>query len=81
MNAASLHTLIYRDVARGLEANKALLDWGAQQGLVWDSWPEGNGEGFGARLEVYLTDPKDEPDLAKWETEVAIRLADGPAQS
>jgi len=74
-------TLIYTDVARGMEANKALLDWGAQQGLVWDSWPEGNGEGFGARLEVYLTDPKDEPDLAKWETEVAIRLADGPAQS
>jgi effector-binding domain-containing protein len=73
-------TLIYTDVARGMEANKALLDWGAQQGLVWDSWPEGNGEGFGARLEVYLTDPKDEPDLAKWETDVAIRLADSPAQ-
>jgi effector-binding domain-containing protein len=73
-------TLIYTDVARGIEANKALLDWGAQQGLVWDSWPEGSGEGFGARVEFYLTDPQDEPDLAKWETEVAIRLADDPAR-
>ncbi len=74
-------TLIYTDVSRGMEANKALLDWGAQEGLVWDSWPDGDGEGFGARLEFYLTDPKDEPDPAKWETEVAIRLADGPTPS
>ena len=33
-------------------------------------------DGFGARYESYLTDPADEPDMAKWETEVAIRLAD-----
>jgi hypothetical protein len=69
-------TLIYTDVAQGIEANAALLEWGAQQGLVWDSWPADNGEGWGARLESYLTDPQDEPDLTKWEQEVAIRLAE-----
>ncbi|HEY8285208.1 MAG TPA: GyrI-like domain-containing protein [Chloroflexota bacterium] len=68
-------TLIYTDVGRGIEANAALLDWGARQGLTWDSWPAENGEGFGARFESFLTDPRDEPDPTKWETEVAIRLA------
>jgi effector-binding domain-containing protein len=74
-------TLIYADVRRGIEANAALLEWGARQGLVWDSWTAENGEAFGARLESYLTDPQDEPDLAKWETEVAIRLADDQPSS
>lgn len=69
-------TLIYTDVRRGVEANAALLDWGAAQGLVWDSWAAENGDGFGARLESYLTDPDEEPDPAKWETEVAIRVAE-----
>lgn len=68
-------TLIYQDVARGIEANAALLDWGAAEGLTWDTWTAENGDGFGARLESFLTDPNEEPDPAKWETEVAIRLA------
>lgn len=69
-------TLVYTDVRLGIEANAALLDWGARQGLVWDSWATENGEAFGARLESFLTDPQDESDPARWETEVAIRLAD-----
>lgn len=69
-------SLVYTDVQRGIEANAALLDWGAEQGLVWDSWATEKGDGFGARLESFLTDPAEEPDASKWETEVAIRLAD-----
>jgi len=34
------------------------------------------GDRWGARLETYFTDPSVEPDLSKWTTEVAIRLAD-----
>ncbi|HXT36332.1 MAG TPA: GyrI-like domain-containing protein [Chloroflexota bacterium] len=68
-------TLIYQDAGRGIEANAALLEWGARQGLAWDSWAAANGEGFGARYESFLTDPQVEPDPKKWETEVAIRLA------
>ena len=59
----------------GIEANAALLDWGAENGLVWDTWTAENGDEFGARLESFLTDPDKEPDPAKWETEVAIRVA------
>ena len=69
-------SLIYTGIMNGIPANKALLDWGAEQGLVWDTYVSDHGDGFGARYESYLTDPADEPDMAKWETEVAIRLAD-----
>lgn len=58
-----------------IKANGALVDWGAAQGLVWDSWQDEHGDAFGARLETYITDPGEEPDPSKWETEVAIRLA------
>ncbi len=69
-------SLVYTGPYDGLvEANAALLDWGAEQGLMWDSWAAENGDRFGARLESYLTDPSTEPDPAKWDTEVAIRVA------
>jgi hypothetical protein len=29
-----------------------------------------------ARYESYLTNPQEQPDPAKWETEVAIKVAD-----
>jgi effector-binding domain-containing protein len=57
-------------------ATKALLDWAAGQGLSWDASPDGSGERWGARLENYLTDPREEPDMSKWLTELAFRLAD-----
>jgi effector-binding domain-containing protein len=71
-------SLVYTGVANGVAANGALLDWGAAQGLAWDRSPTARGDAFGARLESFLTNPDDEPDPAKWQTEVAIRLADRP---
>jgi effector-binding domain-containing protein len=68
--------LVYSGVKNGMKANAALLDWGAAQGLAWDQWQVENGDAFGGRIESYLTDPAAEPDSTKWETEVAIRLAD-----
>src|SRR5205814_9807599 len=65
-------SLTYTGVKLGIEANRALLDWGAAKGLKWDTFAAENGDGFGARYESFLTDPADEPDQAKWETEVAI---------
>jgi effector-binding domain-containing protein len=53
-----------------------LLDWAAGQGLTWDMSPGEKGERWGARLETYLTDPSEEPDMSKWVTELAFRLAD-----
>ncbi|HTT92419.1 MAG TPA: GyrI-like domain-containing protein [Acidimicrobiales bacterium] len=49
-----------------------LLDWGAAQGLKWDA----DGDRWGCRLEIFLTDPGQQPDMSKWETQLAFRLAD-----
>jgi len=70
-------TLIYTgDYAGLMDANAALLEWGMKKSLVWDKRETDDGDAFGARYESYLKDPSNEPDPAKWETEVAIRLAD-----
>ena len=59
-----------------MEVTRALLDWAARQGLRWDMSPAGGGERWGCRLEIYLTDPGQEPDMSKWQTQLAFRLAD-----
>jgi effector-binding domain-containing protein len=58
------------------EVTKALLDWAGGQGLRWDMSPADGGERWGCRLEIYLTDPGQEPDMSKWQTQLAFRLAD-----
>lgn len=68
--------LIYTGVQNGIAGNAALLDWGAQQGLVWDQHGTPQGNAFGGRYEVLIDGPDDDPDPANWDTEVAIRLAD-----
>jgi effector-binding domain-containing protein len=73
--------LVYTGRDNGIAGNAALLDWGTQRGLVWDRWSADNGDAFGARYESFLTAPDEEPDPRKWETEVAIRLADGVAEA
>ena len=55
---------------------KALLDWAAGQGLTWDMSPDADGDRWGSRVEFYLTDPQQEPDMSKWVTQLAYRLAD-----
>jgi effector-binding domain-containing protein len=69
-------SLVYRGVKNGIKGNAALLDWGAANGLAWDMWNTEQGDAFGSRYESFLTDPEEEPDPSKWDTEVAIRLAD-----
>jgi len=59
-----------------VEATTALLDWAAQQGLAWDMNETPEGQRWGCRLEVYKTDPAEQPDMTKWETELLFRLAD-----
>lgn len=58
-----------------LPATADLLRWAAQQGLTFDSRPGPDGEEWGCRLESYLTDPAEEHDLNRWETELAFRLS------
>ena len=73
-------SLVYTGIDNGIKANWALLKWGVEKGLVWDTWKTEQGDAFGARLESFLTNPDEEPDRAKWETEVAIRLAEQQPQ-
>jgi hypothetical protein len=61
----------------GLAAATAdLLAWAEREGLRWDSEPTPDGERWGCRLERYLTDPRIQPDMSRWETELSFRLAD-----
>ena len=70
-------TLIYRGPYDGLyDANGTLIDWGKKMSIKWDMSETEEGDQFGCRLEVYLTDPGTELDPEKQETEVTIRLSD-----
>jgi DNA gyrase inhibitor GyrI len=53
-----------------------LLAWAGKQDLRWDRADSNRGEKWGCRLEVYRTDPAEEPDMSKWEVELCFRLSD-----
>jgi effector-binding domain-containing protein len=70
-------TLRYTGHPDGLVgATASLLDWAAQQHLAWDVSSTDDRDRWAARLEIYETDPAVEPDMAKWTTQLAFRLAD-----
>jgi hypothetical protein len=47
----------------------------AGQGLTFDVRETEDGDRWGARLEIYESDPAQEPDMDKWVTDLAFRLA------
>jgi DNA-binding transcriptional MerR regulator len=59
------------------QVTEALLEWASGQGLAWDMSPGEDGERWGGRVEFYRTNPAEEPDMNKWVTQLAFRLADG----
>jgi effector-binding domain-containing protein len=59
-----------------MPANGVLVDWAKANGIEWDRWDDPKGDAFRSRYENYIIDPGDDPDPAKWQTEVAIKLAD-----
>ena len=61
--------------AKLVDATAELLAWAAAQGLVFDVSETDAGERWGCRLEIYLTDPARQPDMDKWETQLAFLLA------
>lgn len=70
-------SVIYRDVS-GIAGNRALVEWARDNGIRWDRWDDPKGDAFRCRIEIFLTDPAEQPDRKKWETEVAIKLAGDP---
>ena len=70
-------TMIYAGhPAKLVDATAELLAWASREGLAFDVAETDDGERWGARLEIYFTDPGQEPDMDKWETQLAFRLAD-----
>lgn len=53
-----------------------LLAWAAGEGLTWDMTETPDGQAWNCRLEIYVTNPAEQPDPATWETQLAFRLAD-----
>jgi RNA polymerase sigma-70 factor (ECF subfamily) len=53
-----------------------LNDWAEAQGLRWDAEQTPGGDKFVCRLEIYKTDPRVQPDMSKWETDLVFKLAD-----
>ena len=51
-----------------IDANQALQEWIQERGLRVAMTEEPDGDHFESRIEVYLTDPAEEPDEKKWET-------------
>jgi effector-binding domain-containing protein len=62
---------------RLIDVTAAVLDWAAREGLTWDMTETENRQEWGCRLELYKTNPSEEPDMNKWETELAFRLVPG----
>jgi effector-binding domain-containing protein len=64
-------TAMYHGHPQGLrDATGELLDWGSAEGVEWDA----DGDKWAARLEVYLSDPREVPDMADWDTELQFKL-------
>ena len=62
-----------------VQVTAGMRDWAAAEGLRFDCWDTPEGEAWGCRLELQLTDPLVEPEMSRWETQLALRLADdGP---
>jgi effector-binding domain-containing protein len=59
-----------------MDVNAVLIGWAKEKGIAWDVAEMGDGDHFACRLEIYETDPMEEPDPDKWITEVAIKVAD-----
>jgi effector-binding domain-containing protein len=59
-----------------VQATSDLLAYAEKERLTFDSSMTPDGEEWVARLEYYLTDPADEPDLNQWDTLLSFKLAD-----
>jgi effector-binding domain-containing protein len=75
--AGSYATVTYTGHPDGLvDATASLLKWAEDEHLTFDTTQSPDGDRWAARLEIYETDPREEPDMAKWVTQLAFRLAD-----
>ena len=60
-----------------LQATSDLLAHADADGLTFDQADSPRGERWAARLEYYLSDPDDQPDMTQWDTTLSFKLTDG----
>ncbi|MFB6725814.1 GyrI-like domain-containing protein [Kribbella sp. NPDC056345] len=53
-----------------MDATRDLLAWGEAEGIEWDAV----GDKWVSRLEIYLSDPREVPNMADWDTELQFKL-------
>lgn len=58
------------------DATAMLIGWAKERGVAWDSHIDESGDHFACRLEIYETDPDEEPDPQRWVTRLAFKMAD-----
>ncbi|MGH3340383.1 MAG: GyrI-like domain-containing protein, partial [Propionibacteriaceae bacterium] len=59
------------------QATADLLAPADAQGLTFEKTDSPTGERWAARLEYYLNDPDDQPDMTQWDTTLSFKLTDG----
>jgi effector-binding domain-containing protein len=69
--ATAIHVGTYDGLIGAVDT---LLQWAETQNLQWDKSDAEEGERWGCRLEIYLTNPAEQPDPARWETQLAFLL-------
>jgi effector-binding domain-containing protein len=65
-------TVVHKGHPDTLTATRDLLQWASARRLEWDA----DGNRWGCRLEEYLSDPAEVPDMSEWQTRLAFRLRD-----
>lgn len=53
-----------------------LIGWAKERGHRFDVEEQPDGDHFACRLEIYESDPAEEPDMDKWVTVLEFKLAD-----
>ena len=59
-----------------IDVTADLLRWADDHDLTFQHHDGPQGDVWGTRLEIYETDPAEEPDMDRWITTLAFRLAD-----
>jgi len=74
--ACLVHTGSYR--GKGVyKANVVMIEWAAENGVVWATEPKAGVEWWDSRVEWYFNDPANDPDPQNYRTELTFRVADG----
>lgn len=58
-----------------VDANAALMSWAAEHDVTWDMSEAADGQHWGCRLEIFLTNPAEQPDPHQWATQIAVKTA------